>query len=141
MTFRTVALVPLLACVFAIAQDAPAPTTQPAHRAPVPDKPFELQPLTPEFWKVFSKDAKLETMGTGFAFTEGPVWDSSDFLWVSDEKGNQIIKLHPDGRVEPAISVIDPDGSPYDRQHRLWSTSSGERAVIELSPDGKRYEV
>ena len=136
----------LLVCAFASAQDAPAPSpqtpaAQPTHRTPVPDKPFALQALAPDFWKVFPKDAKLQTMGTGFSFTEGPVWDRSDFLWVSDEKGNQIVKLHPDGRVEPVLSLIDPDGSTYDRQHRLWSTSSGLRAVIELSPDGKSFDV
>jgi gluconolactonase len=122
-------------------QATPAPTTQVATRAPIPDKPFELHALTPEFWKVFRKDVKLETMGTGFVFTEGPVWDRSDFLWLSDEKGNKIDKLYPDGHIETEISVIDPDGSTYDKQHRLWSTSSGLRAVIELSADGKSFEV
>jgi gluconolactonase len=80
-------------------------------------------------------------MGTGFAFTEGPVWDRAGFLWVSDEKGNKIDKLYPDGHIETVVSVIDPDGSTYDRQHRLWSTSSGLRAVIEFSADGKSFEV
>src|ERR1700733_2347913 len=141
----------VLLCSFAAAQDAPTPVpeppaastpvTQTAPRAPVPDKPFELHALTPEFWKVFDKNAKLETMGTGFSFTEGPVWDRSDFLWVSDEKGNRIVKLYPDGHIETAVSLIDPDGSTYDKQHRLWSTSSGMRAVIELSADGKSFEV
>jgi gluconolactonase len=145
-------LVPLvLLCSFAAAQDAPTPVPEPqaastpstqiAPRAPVPDKPFELHALKPEFWKVFDKNVKLETMGTGFAFTEGPVWDRTDFLWVSDEKGNRIVKLYPDGHIETALSLIDPDGSTYDIQHRLWSTSSGLRAVIELSADGKSYEV
>ncbi len=122
-------------------QTAPTPTTQVTARAPIPDKPFELHALKPEFWKVFDKNVKLETMGTGFAFTEGPVWDRSDFLWVSDEKGNRIVRLYPDGHIETAISVIDPDGSTYDKQHRLWSTSSGLRAIIELSADGKSFEV
>jgi gluconolactonase len=143
-------LVTLLLChAFAAAQDAPVPAppaastppTQSRPRTPIPDKPFELHALTPEFWKVFHKDAKLETMGTGFSFTEGPVWDQSDFLWVSDEKGNRIVKLYPDGHTEQVLSVIDPDGSTYDRQHRLWSTSSGLRAVIALSADGKSFDV
>ena len=76
-------------------QTPPTPTTQVTAHAPVPDKPFELHALKPEFWKVFRKDVKLETMGTGFVFTEGPVWDRADFLWVSDEKGNKIDKLYP----------------------------------------------
>ena len=75
----------------------PAPVSQkPAHRqrAPKPDKPFELHALTPEFWKLFDKKATLETMGTGFGFTEGPVWDPAGFLWVSDESKNEIVKLY-----------------------------------------------
>ncbi len=141
------ALFPLFAAAQVAATPAPEPQTTPtpstpvAAHVPAPDKPFELHALEPEFWKVFRKDVKLETMGTGFTFTEGPVWDRSNFLWLSDEKGDQIDKLYPDGRIEPALSLIDPDGSTYDREHRLWSTSSGQRAVIKLSADGKSYEV
>ena len=76
---------------------------------------FELHALTPEFWEVFDRNAALTTMGTGFGFTEGPVWDSAGFLWVSDESKNQIDKLYQDGRVEKMLSLIDPDGSTYDR--------------------------
>jgi gluconolactonase len=130
----------LLSFQGAMAQDAPAPAVQ-ATRAPVPEKPFQLLAITPEFWKVFAKDAKLETMATGLKFTEGPVWDRAGFVWVSDEKGNQIDKVYPDGRVEAVVSVMDPDGSTYDRDHRLWSTSSGLRSVIKLSADGKSFEV
>jgi gluconolactonase len=97
--------------------------------------------MTPEFWKLFDKDAKLETMGTGFAFTEGPVWDPAGFLWVSDERKNKIVKLYPDGHTEDMVSLVDPDGSTYDKQHRLFSTSSGLRAVIRLSTDGKSFEI
>ena len=147
--FRLLTLVPLALLPICAAAQVPAtpvpepqtPVTQVTAPAPVPDKPFELHALDPEFWKVFSKNAKLETMGTGFAFTEGPVWDRTNFLWVSDEKGNKIDKLYPDGHIETVVSVIDPDGSTYDRQHRLWSTSSGLRAVIEFSADGKSFEV
>jgi gluconolactonase len=130
----------LLSSLWAITQEAPPPVPR-APRASIPDKPFQLLAITPEFWKVFGKDAKLETMGTGFGFTEGPVWDPADFLWVSDERENKIYKLYPDGHKETMVSLIDPDGSTYDKDHRLWSTASGLRAVIELSKDGKSFEV
>ena len=129
----------------ALASGAPATLASDAQtrppRQPQPDKPFEMQALTPEFWKVFDKNAKLETMGTGFAFTEGPVWDPAGFLWLSDERNNVIDKLYSDGHVESMVSVVDPDGSTYDKQHRLWSTSSGLRAVIRLSADGKSFDI
>lgn len=111
------------------------------HRARRPDKPFKLIALTPEFWKVFDKNAKLETMATGFGFTEGPVWDPSGFLWVSDEVKNQIEKVYPDGRIEPMVSLVDPDGSTYNKDSRLLSTASGLRAIILLSKDGKSFKI
>jgi len=104
-------------------------------------RPFELQALTPEFWQVFDKNATLATMGTGFGFTEGPVWDPAGFLWVSDESKNEIDKLYQDGHVENMVSLVDPDGSTYDREHRLLSTASGLRAIIRLSEDGKSFET
>jgi gluconolactonase len=102
---------------------------------------FELHALTPEFWDVFDRNATLATMGTGFGFTEGPVWDPAGFLWVSDESKNEIDKLYQDGHVEHMVSLVDPDGSSYDREHRLLSTASGLRAIIRLSPDGKSFET
>ncbi len=122
----------------------PAPVSpRPARprRAPQPDKPFELHALTPEFWKLFDKNAKLETMGAGFGFTEGPVWDPAGFLWVSDESTNKIFKVYADGHTEDMVSLVDPDGSTYDRQRRLLSTASGLRAVIRLSADGKSFDT
>ena len=102
---------------------------------------FELNALTPEFWEVFDKNVTLTTMGTGFGFTEGPVWDPAGFLWVSDESKNSIDKLYEDGRVEHMVSLVDPDGSTYDREQRLLSTASGLRAIIRLSADGKSFET
>jgi gluconolactonase len=128
----------------ALAQQ-PAETTVPVPNGPAhqenPQRSFELHALTPEFWELFDKNAALTTMGTGFGFTEGPVWDPAGFLWVSDESKNEIDKLYRDGRVEHMVSLVDPDGSTYDREHRLLSTASGLRAIIRLSADGKSFET
>jgi gluconolactonase len=121
--------------------DATQPTPATPHRARRPDKPFELHALTPEFWKVFDKKAKLTTLATDFGFTEGPVWDPAGFLWVSDEEKNWIDKVYDDGHVENMVSLVDPDGSTYDKQHRLLSTASGLRAIIRLSEDGKSFQT
>lgn len=37
--------------------------------------------------------------------------------------------------------IVEPDGSTYDKQHRLLSTASGLRAVIRLSTDGNSFEI
>jgi len=54
-----------------------------------PRREFELRAESPAFWKLVARDAKLETVATGFGFTEGPVWDKAGFLHVSDPVGNQ----------------------------------------------------
>jgi len=98
---------------------------------------FELHADSPEFWKLIPKQAKLETVATGFGFTEGPVWDKSGFLYVSDEEINKIFRVYPDGHKEELISLGDPDGSTYDRSLRLIDCASVLRAIIRISPDGK----
>jgi gluconolactonase len=101
---------------------------------------FQLEAESPQFWKLIDHDAKLDTVGSGFGFTEGPVWDESGFLFVSDETINKIYKLYPDGKKEELIALGDPDGNTYDRHHRLIDCASVLRAVIEVTLDGK-YKI
>ena len=57
-------------------------------------RPFSLEAVEPGFWKLFDHNAKLTKVATGFGFTEGPVWDPSGYLWVSDETLNKIFKVN-----------------------------------------------
>jgi gluconolactonase len=102
---------------------------------------FELQPISPKFSTLVPPDAKLETVATGFGFTEGPVWDPAGFLYVSDEELNKIFRVYlSDGRKEELISLGDPDGNTYDRHGRLIDCASVLRAIIAISKNGK-YEI
>jgi gluconolactonase len=89
---------------------------------------------------LFSHDAKLETVATGFGFTEGPVWDPAGFVYVSDEEINKIYRVYPDGHKEELTSLGDPDGNTYDRNQKLLDCASVLRAIIRIEPDGK-YQV
>lgn len=101
---------------------------------------FELKANSPKFWDLIAPESKLETVGTGFGFTEGPVWDEQGFLYVSDEETNKIVKLFPDHRREDVVSLGDPDGNTYDKSHRLIDCASVLRAIIAIAADGK-YKV
>lgn len=101
---------------------------------------FQLQAESPQFWSLVDRNAKLTVVGSGFGFTEGPVWDQSGFLYVSDETINKIYRLYPDGNKEEVIALGDPDGNTFDRQHHLIDCASVLRAIIEISPDGK-YKI
>jgi gluconolactonase len=108
--------------------------------AQVPERKFELQADSPQFWNLLDRDAKLDLFAGGFGFTEGPVWDETGFLYVSDETLNKIFRVYPGGRKEELISLGDPDGNTYDRKHRLLDCASVLRAIIEVSPEG-HYKI
>jgi len=110
-------------------------------QAPRPKRAYELTAYSQKFWGLVGHHTQLATMGTGFGFTEGPVWDQSGFLWVSDEILNKIFKLYPDGHREEIIALGDPDGNTYDHGHNLIDCASVLRAIIRLSPDGHGYTV
>src|SRR3974377_204691 len=101
---------------------------------------FELEALSPKFSELIAGDAKLETVATGFGFTEGPMWDPAGFLYVSDETINKIFRVYPNGKKEEVIALGDPDGNTFDRRHRLIDCASVLRAIIEVTADGK-YKV
>lgn len=97
---------------------------------------FALQANSPDFWHLFDRDANLDKIATGFGFTEGPVWDTSGFVYASDETLNKIFRVYPDGHRETLIELGDPDGNTFDAQHRLLDCASVLRAIIAISPDG-----
>jgi len=101
---------------------------------------FGLEPLSPKFWDLVDRNAKLQTVAKGFGFTEGPMWDPAGFLYVSDETINKIFRVYPDGKKEEVIALGDPDGNAFDRRHRLIDCASVLRAIIEVTPDGK-YKI
>src|SRR5947199_978995 len=101
---------------------------------------FGLEPLSPKFWDLVDRNAKLQTVAKDFGFTEGPMWDPAGFLYVSDETLNKIFRVYPDGKKEEVIALGDPDGNTFDRRHRLIDCARVLRAIIEVTPDGK-YKV
>lgn len=102
-----------------------------------PERHFELHANSPEFWDLIDKSAKLERVATGFGFTEGPVWNDTGFVYVSDETLNKIFRVNvSDGRKEELISLGDPDGNTYDQEGRLIDCASVLRAIIAISKGG-----
>jgi gluconolactonase len=102
-----------------------------------PARTFKLTAESPKFWNLLNHKAKPIRVAGGFGFTEGPVWDESGFLYVSDEEQNKIYRVSLDGRKQEVISLGDPDGNTYDRQHRLIDCASVLRAIVAVTPDGK----
>ena len=112
-----------------------------ASGAEPPASAFHLRAEAAGFWKLIDRNSKLVQVAGDFGFTEGPVWDDSGFLYVSDEEKNKIYRVFVggkrDGQREELVSLGDPDGSTYDHAHRLIDCASVLRAIIALTPDGK----
>jgi gluconolactonase len=117
-------------------------------RGDAPSRQFALRAESKQFWKLLDPKTQLTRVAGGFGFTEGPVWDPAGFLYVSDEEQNRIFRVQlNDGKEdnrnekkEEVISLGDPDGNTYDRQHRLIDCASVLRAIVQVTPDG-RYTV
>jgi gluconolactonase len=102
---------------------------------------FSLEPVSPLFSRLIAPGTKLETIATGFGFTEGPVWDPGGFLWVSDETINKIYKVQMDGSRKSWIDLGDPDGNTLERNGNLIDCASVLRAVISVSRGSGQYTV
>src|SRR4051812_8394167 len=61
--------------------------------SPRPLESGKIQALDPAFEKLVASDAKLEVIGEGFAWCEGPVWVRDEgFLLFSDIPHNRIMR-------------------------------------------------
>jgi len=90
------------------------------------------------FASIVPRGSRLERLATGFQFTEGPVWNTSESsLLFSDIPANRIYKWSPD----KGLTVFrDPSGNSngltYDKEGRLIACEHGNRRVSRTEKDG-----
>jgi gluconolactonase len=92
----------------------------------------------PRFRSVVGGAVELEQVGTGFDFTEGPLWHPHDgFLLFSDMPGNIIRRYTEAEGITPFRSPSDmANGLTYDRQGRLLACEHATSRVTRTEPDG-----
>lgn len=102
--------------------------------------------------KLVPKNAKLEMLGDGYHWVEGPVWNRKEnYLLFSDIPANAIIKwkagdgmkqyLQPSGYTGSApFEGHEPgsNGLTYDAAGRLVLCEHGDRRVARLEKDGSK---
>ncbi len=108
---------------------------QPSPRYPDP----AIRILDPSFARYRLNLAKIERLGTGFRWSEGPVWfgDGRYLLW-SDVPNDRILKWEEE---TGAISVFrkpshNANGNARDRQGRLLTCEHETRRVTRTEHDG-----
>ena len=105
--------------------------------------------LDPAIDALVPKDAVIEKIGSGFTFTEGPIYLREGYLLFSDIPRNTIYKWTPDGKVTefrkpsgydgtdaPPGAFIGSNGLTLDREGRLVICEHGNRRVTRLEKDG-----
>jgi gluconolactonase len=90
------------------------------------------------FRSIVGGDAPVERLGTGFIFTEGPMWHEIEkHLIFSDMPGDTMRKWTPDGKT---VTFRKPchktNGNYYDLQGRLVSCEHASSRVTRTEKDG-----
>lgn len=132
---------------------ASAPITSTS--APYPkDAKSSIERLDPALDDLIASDAVIENLGSGFNWSEGPIWvPAQGALLFSDVPENRVYRWK-DGE---GISVfIEPsgftgrqyngrergsNGLTLDAQDRLVLCQHGDRRVARLAGDGKSFET
>jgi gluconolactonase len=100
---------------------------------------MNLEIRDPRLAAVVGEDVAFERIGTGFIFTEGPLWHPKDrFLLFSDMPGDIVRRWSPrDGVTTFRQPSNKANGRTYDRQGRLVTCEHATSRVTRLEPDGK----
>ena len=96
--------------------------------------------LSPEFSDLVDLHAPVVQLGTGFTFTEGPVWHPLEsHLLFSDMPADVRRRWTPDGRVtEIAKPSNKGNGMTYDAGLNLLVCEHATSSVARFSPGGQR---
>jgi gluconolactonase len=93
----------------------------------------------PAFKSVVGPSVEFEQLGTGFLFTEGPLWNvAGKYLLFSDMPGDRIRRWSADaGVVEFRNPSNKSNGLTWDRQGRLLACEHATSRVTRTEPDGR----
>jgi gluconolactonase len=90
------------------------------------------------FREVIGDDVSFETLGTGYAFTEGPIWHpTGKFLIFSDMPGDHMRRWSASRGVETFRKPSNmANGNAYDRSGRIVTCEHATSRVTRTESDG-----
>jgi gluconolactonase len=144
---------------------SPPLAAQSTGAAPGP-QPFRIEKADPAFDTLIAPGATLETVASGFGFSDGPVWVRKNgavpgYLLISSIIGNALYKVTPQGKVTLFMDkagyssddflhdgklayigrihmiLIGPNCTGIDPQGRLVWCAGQDRAVKRMEKDGR----
>jgi gluconolactonase len=97
-----------------------------------------VQVKAPAFLELVDEDAELEQLGTGFTFTEGPIWNPVGYLLFSDMPGDVRRRWDADSGVSEVANPSNKgNGMTIDNDGRLVVCEHVTSSVVRMDPDGK----
>jgi gluconolactonase len=92
---------------------------------------------SPAMRELVADDAELERLGTGFTFTEGPLWNPDGFLLFSDMPGDVRRRWDEQGGVREVANPSNKgNGMTFDLDGRLIVCEHVTSSVVRMDPDG-----
>lgn len=73
----------------------------------------------------------------GLRFPEGPRWRDGRW-WLSDQLGNRVLTIRPDGEWAVVAEVQRPSGLGFQPDGTLWVATMTKPSVVAVSGDGMR---
>ena len=96
-----------------------------------------LQVKADAFLELVDEGAELEQLGTGFTFTEGPLWNPEGFLLFSDMPGDVRRRWDEQGAVREVANPSNKgNGMTFDLDGRLIVCEHVTSSVVRMDPDG-----
>jgi len=103
------------------------------------DSPDPVDVLDPRLLSLIEPDARLERLGGGATWSEGPVWlpDDNAVIW-SDIPNNRLLRWDAaTGEVAVWRTEVEfHNGHTLDLNGRIIACSHGERALLRIEEDG-----
>ena len=93
-----------------------------------------------EFTSLVAPNAPVRRIGTGFEFTEGPIWHPTEhYLLFSDMPGDVRRRWDEAGGVREVMRPANKcNGMTYDADLNLVICEHATSSLVRLSPDGRR---
>jgi gluconolactonase len=142
-------------------------SAQPNSTTDTAARPFSITRLDPSLDALIAPDAQLQTVASGFGFSDGPVWirgrdGAEGYLLAVSIIGNVIYKVTAAGKVSVFLDkagysgedfantgklatiagihmiLIGPNCTGVDRQGRLIWCAGQDLALMRLEKDGSR---
>ena len=94
--------------------------------------------LSPAFRALVDEHAPVRQVGSGFQFTEGPVWHPEGYLLFSDIPGDVRRRADASGIREEKRGTNKGNGQTFDADLNLLVCEHATSSLVRIAPDGTR---